>query len=247
MPIEERNDMRIVSSRIVTREILVCGALDYPQRARLHRRGEQLARFLVSDHRREREALLDFLEKHLKAEFKDRNAMFGNFNDDRYKKYLHGLILKITQGLFKIINDRAHELNIYTYEFRYGSKASTVFQADADIPAENVLWKELLIFLMNTKEKGGYLNFLRGIEPLGFDPALVGDYLDCFQSDSAKSEVMDELEHLYDEEVEDKKTRLQMMGVIGAPGVDFSDDDEEVDDDDFGIDTSGNPDKDPWD
>lgn len=190
----------------------------------------------ISAHRQERDALLDFLEKHLKVEFKDRDGIFGSFNDDRYRKYLRGLVLTITQGLYKIISDRACELNMYTCELRHGSKASTVFQGNADIPAEDVLWKELLVFLMNTKEKGGYLSFLRSIDPLGFDPALVGDYLDCFQSDSAKSEVMDELEHLYEEEVSDKKTRLQIMGAIGAPGVYFPEDDGEPDgDEDFDI------------
>lgn len=177
-------------------------------------------------HNKERNALLDFLEIQLKAEFKDRDSIFGNFNDERYRKYIRGLVLKIAQGLFKIIDRKAHELNIYTYELRHGSKAFTVFHGDADIPAEDVLWKELLIFLMNTKETSGYLKFIRGIEPLGFDPALVGDYLDCFQSDSAKSEVMDELETLY-EDVKNKKERLQMLRIIGSPDVCFPEDDQE--------------------
>jgi hypothetical protein len=97
---------------------------------------------------------------------------------------------------------------LYTYELRHGSKAQTVFLGEADIPAENVLWKELLVFFMNTKETSGYLEFLRGIPPLDFDPALVDEYLDCFQSDAAKSLVMDELEHYY-EELSDKGERLQ--------------------------------------
>ena len=89
-----------------------------------------------------------------------------------------------------------------------------------------MLWKELLVFFMNTKETSGYLRFLRGIEPLKFDPGLVGDYLDCFQSESPRAEVADELETLY-EDVEDKGTRIEMMGVIGAPNVSFDDDDED--------------------
>ncbi len=54
----------------------------------------------------------------------------------------------------------------------------------------------------------------------------IGDYLDCFQSDAAKSFVMDQLEHLY-EEMPNKSARLERMGMIGAPNVDFSDDDSE--------------------
>ena len=82
---------------------------------------------------------------------------------------------------------------------------------------------------MNTKGTSGYLKFLREIKPLNFDPGLVGDYLDCFQSGSARAEVADELETLY-EDVPDKKERLDMMCVIGAPNVDFDDGDEEIDD-----------------
>jgi hypothetical protein len=79
-----------------------------------------------------------------------------------------------------------------------------LFLGKADIPSEEVLWKELLVFFMNTKETSGYLRFLRGIEPLNFDPGLVADYLDCFHSESARADVTGELETLY-EDVEDKK------------------------------------------
>lgn len=89
-----------------------------------------------------------------------------------------------------------------------------------------ILWKELLVFFMNTKETSGYLTFIRGIEPLDFDPGLVPDYLDCFQSDSARAQVVDELETLY-EDVPDKGDRLRTIGVIGLPNVYFPEDDED--------------------
>jgi hypothetical protein len=57
---------------------------------------------------------------------------------------------------------------------------------------------------LNTKETSGYLKFLREIEPLGFDPALIGDYLDCFQSHTARAQVIDKLETLY-EDIPDKE------------------------------------------
>lgn len=98
---------------------------------------------------------------------------------------------------------------------------------EVNVGDEDVLWKELLIFLMNTKQSSGYLEFLRGIEPLDFDPALTGDYLDCFQSDAAKAMVMDELEHLYDELSGPKSERLKTMKVIGAPNVYFDEPDED--------------------
>jgi hypothetical protein len=175
---------------------------------------------------KEKNLLFDFLEQQLKITFEDRNSVFGHENTDQYKKFLRRIVVKISSALYAIVQARARELNLYTYELRSGSKAETVFLGKADIPSEEVLWKELLVFFMNTKETSGYLRFLRGIEPLSFDPGLVGDYLDCFQSESARAEVTDEVETLY-EDVEDKKTRIEMMGAIGAPNVSFDDDDED--------------------
>lgn len=130
--------------------------------------------------------------------------------------------------MYDIVKDQTRVLDLYTYELRYGSKAETVFLGEADIQSEDLLWKELLIFFMNTRETSGYIDFLRGIEPLGFDPELTSDYLECFQSDSAKSQVIGELETLY-EDLEGKSERLEMMKVIGSPNVSFEGDDQEVD------------------
>ncbi len=154
--------------------------------------------------------------------------MFAHENTDQYKKFIRRIVANISSGLYEIVRGRAGELNLYTYELRHGSKAEAVFLGGADIPAEDVLWKELLIFFMNTKETSGYLKFLREIDPLDFDPALVADYLDCFQSDSARAHVIGELETLY-EDIPDKKERLAMMGAIGAPNVYFPGDDEDFD------------------
>jgi hypothetical protein len=188
-------------------------------------------RFLLQSMRvldSERQELFDFLEKHLKAEFGDRDSILGYENSPRYKKFIRGIVTKISSALYKVVENRAHELNVYTYEMRSGSKAETVFLGKADIPTEDVLWKELLIFLMNTTSTSGYLKFLRGIEPLSFDPALVGDYLDCFQSDAAKAQVVDDLEARY-EDVADKAGRLETMAAIGSRNISFDDEDEDAD------------------
>jgi hypothetical protein len=179
---------------------------------------------------KEKHALLDFLEKHLKTDFKDRDSMFAHENTDEYKKFIRKIVVKISSALYEIVRERAGELNLYTYELRHGSKAETVFLGKADIPTEDVLWKELLIFFMNTKETSGYLKFLRKIDPLAFDPALVGDYLDCFQSNSARAQIIGELETLYGD-IPDTKERLAMIGIIGAPNVYFHEDNEDIEDD----------------
>jgi hypothetical protein len=174
----------------------------------------------VYDPHKERSALRAFLEKHLKIRLEDASSIFGTQKESRYSEYLRRLVTKISGALYELIRERASALNLFTYELRHGSKAETVFLGKADLPSEEVLWKELLIFFMNSRSDNGALGYMRGIEPLDFDPALAQDYLECFQSDAAKGMVMDELEHHYSE-LNNVGERLQMMSLIGDPRVDF--------------------------
>jgi len=175
----------------------------------------------VYDSEREIKAFSEFLSKHLGVEISRENSVFGTASADKYRRFVSRTVLKISRTLYELVRKRAGALNLYTYELRSSSKAETVFLREVDISDEDVLWKELLIYFMNTGSKSGYLDFLRSIPPLEFDPELVGDYLDCFQSDASKASVMDELEHLY-EELNGKKTaRLEQIKVIGAQGVYF--------------------------
>lgn len=172
--------------------------------------------------KKEADAILAFLSKHLSVEFPEENFPFGVPNTDRYRTFIARTVRKISKTIYQIVHARSRALNLYTYELRNGSKAESVFLREVNIDDEDVLWKELLVFLMNVEPSTGYLQFLKDIEPLEFDPALVGDYLDCFKSDAAKSQVMDELEHNYlqmDPNV--RKQRLEMMRLISADGVYF--------------------------
>jgi hypothetical protein len=169
-------------------------------------------RFMLSsvyDPNREREALCSFLSKHLKVDLERSSSLFGTRNDERYRKYIRGIVTKISTTLYEVVRSKACELNLYTYELRPCSRAETVFLRQDAIPTEDVLWKELLVFFMNTKSSSGHLEFLRSIDPLEFDPALAGDYWQCFQSDTAKALVIDELEFLYGE-LEKPKERLEI-------------------------------------
>jgi len=182
----------------------------------------------VYDSEREIEALCNFLTKHLEVSIQRDTPLLGTENKNRYRRFVQKTVLKISTTIYEIIEKRASALNLYTYELRHGSKAEAVFLCKINMNDEDILWKELLVFFMNTKSTSGYLEFLRNITPLEFDPEIVGDYLDCFQSDSAKAFVMGELESLY-EEIEEKGKRLEMMSVIGSPNVCFDSPDDEED------------------
>jgi len=188
---------------------------------------------LSSAYHSEREvaALCEFLRKHLNVDIPSKSPIFGTSNEGRYREFLRKTVLTLSRTLYEVIKSQAELLNLYTYELRHASKAESVFLREVDISHEDVLWKELLIFFMNTKSSSGYLAFLRSIKPLEFDPELVGDYLDCFQSDASKASVMDELESHYEELAEATRERLEQLAVIAAPNVyfDFPEDEEDFD------------------
>lgn len=185
------------------------------------------------DPKKEIKAIRAFIEYGLNVEIPEHGELIAVPNEDRYKRYVERTIRKICGCLYQTIERRARALNLYTYELRHGSKAESVFLREVKVSDEDVLWKELLVFFMNTKGSSGYLEFLRGISPLEFDPALAGDYLDCFRSDASKAIIMDELEELYSMLGGEAGERLKLMEVIGAPGVSFVGENDELDDPSF--------------
>ncbi len=190
-------------------------------------RYERFSLSSVREGAKESKSIRALLAKHLGENFKDAPTILGTPNNDRCRRFMQRTVQKIAQNVYAAIVAQARTLNMYTYELRHGSKAQSVFLRKVDIADEDVLWKELLVFLMNVEPSTKYLKFLKEIEPLGFDPGLLHDYLECFKSDSAKAVVMDQLEHHYTEMTSGvRRDRLQLMAVIGAQGV-FCWDDEE--------------------
>lgn len=180
----------------------------------------------------ELERIRTYLGKYLKTEVRPVSEFFAIENTNQYRRFIRRTVIKISSSLFKIIEGKSSSLGLYTYELHYGSKADIVFRGEYNPSDDDILWKELLIFLMNTKESSGYLKFLRGIPALDFDPGEIKEFLDCFQSTSEKAMVMEQIDHFYEElEAKDRKERLKLMNIIGSPNVFFDDEFEEQDQD----------------
>ena len=174
---------------------------------------------------KEENALKEYLSKELGISFNEN--WFHSQNNDRIKKFLGKLIGKITEELYKIVYIEAHKQNIYTYEIRSNSKAYKIFiRKEFDFQKETILWKELLIFLMNYElNDDSVLDFINQIQPLDFDIGLIQEYLMSFQSVLKRLEHLDEIDFLFDEMPSDeRKERFEILDAIGNPGIYFESD-----------------------
>lgn len=173
----------------------------------------------------EKKLLHRYIGKHLGMTIEDTFPLQITPNSNRIRKFIGKRVGKLASGLYEVIHEEASNLGIFTYELRSNSKAEKIFlRKRFDFIDEDVLWKELLIFFLNSEEQCGAVDFMKSIDPLPFDPGLATDYLQCFASEEKKMGVLDELECLY-EDIDDVGRRLEAMDVIGNPSVFFDADD----------------------
>jgi len=171
----------------------------------------------VYDLSKEKKELHLFLKKYLKIDIDERPPFKVVENNAKTKKFIGKSIAKLCKSLYEVISTAAKNKNLYTYELRTFSKSyKLIYGSEFDFNTEEILWRELLIFMINTKQKSAWLDHIHAIEPLDFDVGLMSDYLQCFSSDTKKIDVSEELEHLYSE-LENIGERIKMVEIIGDP------------------------------
>ena len=137
-----------------------------------------------------------------------------------------------------MIKEKAHKLNLYTYELRDGSPAERVFlntfpknSLQAINASERNALAELIVYLITNKASTGYLNYVRGLEPLDLDPHLVPEYLADIMNRQIPQSLVDEVESIYEDmphkQVADRKGSIS---IIGETHVYFPEDDEDEED-----------------
>jgi hypothetical protein len=191
-----------------------------------HRYGRYSTSQLTIDNK-EKDALQTYIGKHLGITVSDDTIFHPNRNNQRIRKFLGKIVGKISGLLYEIICEESRRLNIYTYEIRSDSKAEKIFlRHEYDFTNEDVLWRELLVYFMNTKKSSGNLELAREIKPLEFDTDLTVDYLRCFESTEKMLLCLDELEELY-KGVDTPGQRLELMGLLSNSGLGFEAEDED--------------------
>lgn len=143
------------------------------------------------------------------------------------KEMLGRVIGSLSKKYYNLVRSGCKEANTFTYEIRTDSKAEKVFLSTYSKHSlqmqkitESLAFKELLVYLRNTKEKHGLIHYINNIVPLEFDPALVNDYINEISKGTIPQSLIDETETLYIEN-NYSKDREEQIEIIGCSNVDF--------------------------
>ncbi len=174
----------------------------------------------------DKEILQNFFHKHLGIDITENFPITAVWNTFQIKKFFGKVVKKITKELYRIIKEEAKRKNIYTDEISGSdSKAAKVLWGDDDLHFEDEdrVIIELLIYFLHTNEST-LIDVIKDIDPLDLDPGSSKRYLEVLLSNKARyrSDVLDEIECLYQEEVSDAGERLKLIDAIKDPNVYFS-------------------------
>ncbi len=162
----------------------------------------------------EKGVFLQYLAKHLKIEVPHSDSFTPVYNSDKIRNFFGKVVHKIAKTVFNVIRRQASVLNIYTDELRGDSKAIQVFYDERlDFIDERIKKKELLLFLMHPKSRGGHIDLVRSFKALELDPEMTPSYIKALINDSHLHEVEGEIDELYFE-VNDVGKRIEFVEII---------------------------------
>ena len=143
------------------------------------------------------------------------------------KKLYINYLGETSYDYYKIIDNKATELRIYTTELSYTSNATKLFYSQdfgkmyESIKLESIAVKELIVFLSKTKSRSNVKKIIAAVKPLDLDIAMVNDYLDditCFRASEQLTDMVYELYNNIESEKE-KKERKELVDLIGNPYI----------------------------
>lgn len=169
----------------------------------------------------EQKLFIGYIQERLKIDI-DIDSIFPTIFKSRVKKFLGKVIGGLSKVYYGIIYKEADKIGIYAYELNSFSKSMKIFANAANkaslqeqIIDEQIAFKELLIFLLNTKQSSGFYNFIKSIPTLDIDIAMIQEYLRELIKGEVPQQLIDELEELYLNGDFDKKERFDLLSCIG--------------------------------
>lgn len=179
------------------------------------------------DYEKEKKLFVNFINKHLDVIINN-DLIIVTPNDKRFKRFIGKIVGKITSSLYQILREEAYRLNLYTNEIRTYSKAYKIFlENNFTFENERILQKEILVFLIQNKDKTGFKKHIElNLPPIEFMNGSENYYAKGLFDLTKCSEYMEELEARYDE-LEDKKNRFAAIDVIGNENIYLEDEYDE--------------------
>ncbi|MGH9347911.1 MAG: hypothetical protein ACRD26_11675 [Vicinamibacterales bacterium] len=179
----------------------------------------------VPDVFEEKRWFLEFLAKHLRLQVGD-DEWTSLRNTDQIRRFVGKVVKRITDNLFKVVDQRATALNIYTTEIRGDSKAiKTFYGKRLDFIDETIKKRELLLFLMSQKADGAHVQLLKSLDALELDSAMVPAYIKALLNDLHLPYVGGIVDELYTK-VTNASERLAVLRIMEAEHVSYTSDDE---------------------
>ena len=170
----------------------------------------------------EKKYFIEFFQKYLVIENNDADDLLL-INSNQIKSFLGKILKRITRPVFKLIQNKARELNIYTDELRSDSKAIKIFLEDKlDFIDENRIKKELIIFLINKETSGAHINFFKNLKSLRLDAELAPNHIKALLNDNYLPYVKEEVCEAYSE-VEEINKRLCLLDLIDDENLSLGD------------------------
>ena len=173
--------------------------------------------------------LIDFIAKELKVNIEVGLPMSTPISE-QMKSFIQKIIGKISTELYRVINEYARKSNIYTYELAYDSKAFKIFGIKQfDFKREKLMQREVFLFLMKNSPEDRVTALINTLEPLEFGQLNSNMYLKSMFNEDNDRSVIDEMEHLY-EENNIGHTRVENIMTLGSnTNFDYFDDFDEED------------------
>jgi hypothetical protein len=182
----------------------------------------------VPNNYEEKRLFLEFVAKHLQISIPIDDEFDPIPNTDQIRRFIGRVVKKICSEIFRVVSDRATELNIYTTEIRGDAKALKVFYGDSlDFIDETLKKKELLLFLMSPNSIGPHIDLLRTFEALELNPSMAPYYIQALLNDACLPFVEGDVDELYTE-VADVQARFKFLGIIDIDNeyISYDGDDE---------------------
>ncbi len=173
---------------------------------------------------------IELWDSYIKKYIKDSSSNFldsGIILTNEIKEFFGKVVGSISQKYYKLILEGSQKNHTFTYELRTDSKAEKVFLGEYRNKSlierkinERIAFKELLVYLRNSKEKSAFLKYLDGIKPLEFDPPMVNGYIKEVVEGIIPQTLIDDVENMYIEN-EYKFDRVQLVDLMGNSLVQF--------------------------